>query len=323
MRFSAGVLATVLVVGCAVDDDGVDEANGEFRDSYESAAAEFPGDRGDFPFGPCDIFGDVLEFGDSALRAGYFGGVVGQGVLGPAFGMAGMDVVFDLYHRQLLVSNYTGVGATLTPKVGGQVEVYGGVAFGFQQGVADWYGYFVSASAGIGGQIPFFSASLNGQVFVSGVDTNGNGVVDGLLSPPEGVYGFAVGVEVGMAVSANPFPVDVPLSLSEGYWQADKARIRGFYERFQDDGIDVYMRDADTGERCPEDWPAVDTQRNCVIQFGQEHDGVMSSARDMVSGMCDLALGCTLPMSWAMASHALATAAIVRSGLDLNSFCGE
>ncbi len=276
----------------------------------------------------CKILGDVFQVGDQATRLGFFYGVEGEGVLGATYGMGGYDVVFDLYHRQMSVSKYFGMGLGV-PEISASLSFYVGVALGFQHGVSDWDGYFVTAETELG--LPFLKdyISLEPAFFVTGVDRNDDNVIspDEVLVPPEGVYGFSVGLSVG--VDALPDVLPVSGALTEGLWMPHKKAIRYFYDVLSDVSLfgvvdlDVELVDHETGELCPEDWPDVDQEADCILEFGQNASSNTKAALHEAWAICTLNGGCLFPLAGSAALASVAIGAFQDAGEALTDMCPD
>jgi len=275
----------------------------------------------------CKVLGDVFSTGDQVVRLGFFYGVEGEGVLGATYGMAGYDVVFDLYHRQMSVSKYFGGGMGM-PGLGVSASIYAGIAEGFQHGVGDWDGYFVNAEFDVG--LPFLKDyfSVTPVFFVSGVDQNDDNIISPseILTPPNGVYGFSVGLSVG--VDALPDVLPVSGAITEGLWMPHKSAIRHFYDFLDDTSIlgyqlDVELVDHETGELCPSDWPDVDSERECIVEFGNGQSSNTKAALHMAWGICELNGGCLFPLAGSAALSAVAIGAFQDAGNSLGDICPD
>ncbi len=316
-----------LVPACATPDTSAtkDEFAGDFGDLQD----EFGNGKADlfgFDIDPCTLLAPLARFGHDAMRSGLVVGVEGEGVLGASVGVGGFDLVWDLYHQQLSVSRYAGAGVGV-PGAGASVEAYAGAAFGFEHGAEDWDGYFVTAEAEVG--LPFLKdyVSLDPAGYVTGVDRNGDGVIapSEILAPPDGVYGFSVGVSLGFDLLPDPLPVGG--SVTEGYWQSYKPAIRHFYDdlaatrMFGVKQLQVRLVEPETGELCPSDWPNVDGERSCVIEFGNPGDSYLDRSINTAYSICHIAGGCSVPLTWPMSATAMAIAALRTSGLSFDQMC--
>lgn len=324
---TCALAASLAVTGCvtgdpgAVKDEFADEV-GPFQDEFGNGKADLFG----LDIDPCKLLGPLAELGDDGIRSGLVIGVEGEGVLGTAVGFGGFDLVWDLYHQQLSVSRYAGAGFGL-PGAGASVQGYVGAGFGFEEGVSDWDGYIVGASADISLPLLRDFVSLEPAVFVSGEDRNGDHVISPseVLAPPNGVYGFTMGVSLGFDLLPDPSPVGG--SIVEGYWQQYKTAVRAVYERlrgvkmFYVKDLQVRLVDAENGEACPESWPDQDGGRECVIEFGDPADSYLSRSVHTAYSMCYLTGRCAVPLTWPMSASALAVGALRSSGLSFSQFC--
>ena len=205
---------------------------------------------------------------------------------------------------------------------------YVGYAAGFRHGVVDWYGFHEQVSGELG--LPFFDDFLSIEVtaFRAAVDQDGDGEagVTELLSPPDGLFGYTVGVTAG--VDAFPDPLPVEFTLSDGYWEPHKEAIRRYYERFQEARflgfklpIKVRLVDAWDGTTCDEMWPLVDDEQDCVIEFGDPEKSRTRRALHLARSICSRTGGCALPISWPVAGAAVAIARLRDKGLAPSEFC--
>lgn len=289
------------------------DADRSGQEAPDGCAAD---ENADFDFlpKPCTLLKPFLEFGEDLMKMGLVFGVEGEGVLGSGSGFAGYDLVFDLYHNQMSVSKYKGVGIS-TPglAVGGQV--YMGVAFGFEHGVADWDGYFVTAGLEVNAlkHIPITSwmpaeLSVKATAFATGEDDSGDGIIapNEILVPPDGVYGLNIGVSAGVSLEIDNFSL-LPFSgsVSEGYWEPHNAWIKQFYDYFTtgyfgtDFGsISARLVDHHDGSECPENWPEEQPDKACIIEFGAAGASTLNRALHTARGICSVTGSCALPISW-------------------------
>jgi len=309
------------------------EANGAFNDLYdEFAEGDFGEDSKADGFwehvSPCDILGGIYEFANQLSQMGFFYGVEGEGVLGITNVMGGYDVVFDLYHRQMSVSKYFGGGVS-TPGLGVSVSAYVGVALGFRHGVSDWDGYFVTTETELSLPLLKDFLSLEPAFFVTGVDSNDDNIIDPteVLVPPNGVYGFSVGLSVGVDVLPDVLPVSA--AVTEGLWMPHKHGIKTFYEILEDQSIawvyhlNVHLVDHETGEECPPDWPDVEGDRDCIVEFGDEGMSNIKASLHMAWGICALNAGCLNPLAGSAALTAVAIGALRDAGDSLRDICPD
>lgn len=325
----AAVLA--LAPACALDNPDPSETKDQFSDDFNQLNGEFGNGKADL-FGlnidPCKMLAPLASWGHDAMRSGLVMGVEGEGVLGTAVGVGGFDLVWDLYHQQLSVSRYAGAGIGV-PGAGASVSAYAGAAFGFENGVDDWDGYFVTGEAEVG--LPFLKdyVSLTPEGYVTGVDSNGDGVISPseVLAPPDGVYGFSIGVSLGFDLLPDPLPVSG--SVTEGYWQPYKQAVRHFYDdlsstrMFGIKKMNVRLVEPETGEECAADWPNVDGEMDCVIEFGDPEDSYLTRSINTAYSICHIAGRCAVPLTWPMSATAMAIAALRTSGLSFDEMCPD
>jgi len=326
----AGLALLALATACAPSAD-TSQTKDEFADDFSQMSDEFGNGKADL-FGldidPCKMLAPLAGFGHDALRSGLVMGVEGEGVLGSAVAVGGFDLVWDLYHQQLSVSRYAGAGIGI-PGAGASVEAYVGAAFGFEQGVENWDGYFVTAEAEVG--LPFLKdyISLSPEGYVTGVDDNNDGIIEPseVLAPPDGVYGFSLGVSLGFDLLPDPLPVSG--AVTEGYWKPYKSAIRHFYDElastrmFGIKKLKVHLIEPETGEECAADWPNVDGDRECVIEFGDADDSYLSRSINTAYSICHIAGRCAMPLTWPMSATAMAIAALRSSGLSFGDMCPD
>lgn len=275
---------TLLNPGCATEGAQLPE---QLQDEFNSSLTDLNdvlgigGDESADVFGnldedPCEYLSELVNDRGELVPFGYFVGVSGELGLFVARGLVGVDVVFDLYHYQMGTSYYFGAGlGTLSGSV--SVAGYAGVARGFQQGVGDWNGWFVSSQLSVG--LPFLNDSVGfgTATFVSGVDEDSNHFIDAteILAPPRGVYGYQYSVSLGFDLMMFiPDPedlVNVDFEVTEALWHSFPQLNRAFYDYFEDSNLylfdeelSVHLVDAQTGEDCPVDWPQHLAAQNCV-----------------------------------------------------------
>jgi len=326
----ACALALSGAAACVAPDEGFD-AKGDFADevgAFQDGFGDGKADLFGFDIDPCELLAPLGEFGDDALRSGLVLGVEGEALLGAGVGFGGFDLVWDFYHQQMTVSRYTGAGLG-TPGVGASVQAYVGMAFGFDHGVTDWHGYFVTATAQIGLPLLDDYVSLDPGVYVSGVDDDGDGFIapSEVLAPPQGMYGFTMGVSLGFELLPDLLPIEG--SITEGRWRPYKRAIRHYYDRlsstrmFGVEQLDVRLVDHHSGERCSSQWPDVDGARDCIIEFGDPDDSYLRRSVHTAYSVCHLTGRCALPLTWPMSATALSMGALRTSGLSYDSFCPD
>lgn len=275
----------------------------------------------------CELIEPVARYGDALIRGGFVLGLEGALVLGPIDTFGGYDLVWDLYSQQVTVSRYGGSITTLD-EASISATAYVGFAAGFHGGVADWYGYHESVTVAVG--LPFlddfFSIDITG--FRSAVDLNGDGTADAseVLAPPDGVFGYTVGLTAG--IDAVPDPLPVELTLQEGYWEPHKPVIRSLYDRFHQAkvlgfNLPIAARLVDTadGSDCDEDWPLVDGERDCVIELGDPEKSRAKRALHVARSICTATKSCALPLTWSLAASALAVGKLRDMGLVPSELC--
>jgi len=321
----------VSCAGAPVDQARVDEAEADFGDAMADLQGEFGQDGKADLFGvdPCRFLAPLFAEGNDFTHAGLFVGVEGEGVLGATAAFGGYDLVWDLYHHQMSVSRYHGAGIS-TPKVGASVTAYAGFATGFHDGVGEWDGYFVTTAMDVG--LPFLKdfLSLEPAVFVSGVDQNGDHVIapDEVLIPPDGVYGFQIGVSLGFDLLPDPLPVGG--EVTEGLWEPYKPAIRYYYDKLADTRfarigtrLRVYLVDHQTGDLCAADWPDVDGERDCVVEFGERDWSHAHRGAHVAYSICSSLGGCGIPLSWPMSATAVAIGAYRDVGGAVEALCPD
>lgn len=328
---SVAILGTL--AGCAAGEPasgGEGDPSEEFDQSVQDLEMEFGDDTKADVFGvdECDVLRPLLDAADGSIRSGFFLGVKGSAVIGGVAGPSGYDLVFDLYHHQATVSQYKGDGVALK-LAGAGVEVYAGVANGFDYGVNDWNGYFVTTSLSL--SLPFLEGflSLDPALFVSAEDRNGDGIIGEteVLTPPDGVYGFGVGVEVSLSI---PTGLPVGGSVIEGLWQPHPEAIRWFYDMFRDTRffrvggrLSVRLIDDRTGEECHPDWPEARPDQDCVIEFGDPGWSHTRRGLHLGYGVCSATAGCEVPASWPMSAAAIGVGAVRDAGGELAELCPD
>lgn len=323
MRRILAIAAAASLTGCLAPDPA-DQARDDFEDAFGELESEYGEGKADL-FGflpdPCELLAPLLEHGDAMTHAGLFVGVAGDGVLGPAVGFAGMDLVWDLYHQQFTVARYRGAGLNVGADAGAGVHGYVGAAFGFQRSVAEWYEWFVTGNLSFG--LPFLEdfASVNTSLFVSGVDENGDSVIDSteVLIPPDGVYGFQVGVRLGFDLLPDPLPVGA--AVTEGYWRSYDRAILHYYDFFFERGIEVRLVDSRDGSECTPGWPYDGSGGPCVIEIGDPDDSWLWRSLDSARAICHATGSCAVPLAWPMSATAVAIGAVRSSGLEPSDLC--
>ncbi len=189
-------IATSLLLcaaACAEPADG--------DDGFEDAVAEldeFNDGKYDL-FGPggvdaCALLEPIFEYGERLMRAGYVVGVSGPDVLGEGTGRGGYELVFDVFHQQFTVTGHLGQSVLAPPWATeadqDEASWYDGVAFGLEAGVHDWHGAYAAPLSSFG--LPFIekAEAKIPPLFVRAIDNNGDAIAEGVVLPPEGVYGF-------------------------------------------------------------------------------------------------------------------------------------
>lgn len=277
----------------------------------------------------CELIEPVARYGDALIKSGFLIGLEGTLVAGFVDLYGGYDIVWDLYHQQLAVSSYHGSVTTMDEfSVSG--TAYVGFVAGLRGGVGDWFGFHESLSLEIG--LPYLDDYLSLELtgFRAAVDQNGDGVADvtELLPPPDGVFGYSIGLTLGIDALPDPLPVEV--SANAGTWQPHKTRIRAYYERFREAtlfGVElpiaVSLVDAADGSACDPDWPSTDEERNCVIQFGKPGTSHTRRSLHLVRSLCKVTHSCGLPLTWPLAGAAVAIAKLRDLGLTPSDLCPD
>ena len=339
-RFTSSLSKTIVLIammslastlGCSDQPQADQEIQEEFEASLASLNQSYGGQgKADFAgiIDPCDLLKPVQEWGDEIIRSGFFMGVYGEGTLGPGLGMGGYDVVWDFYHGQLSVSAYRGFGIDFSGGAGASAGVYAGWVGGFEHGVSDWDGYHATASTELGLPLIKEYIHLKPEVFVSAVDHNEDEIIDPseLLLPPEGVYGFSVGVGVGVELIPDPLPIS--FSVANGYWAPHEQGISALYHKLKrkrllqviGEPLAVSLVDAETGALCSESWPQDASHhegpyqgsghQECVIQLGRPEWSHTRNAFHVAASICALSQGCLTPLSWPQSATALAIGAL-------------
>jgi hypothetical protein len=329
------VASLVVLAGCVSDNDWPQDPSSEaFTEAMGDLDGEFGGDGkadlfDDLVPDPCELLHPIFVHGDAMSRAGFFMGVEGDGVLGVSESFGGYDIVWDLYHQQMTVSRYGGYGVA-TPGIGASIEPYVGFAAGFEHGVSDWDGYFVTTEIHFG--LPFLDdfVGIQTSLFVTGVDADDDGIIgtSEMLLPPEGVYGFGVGVTFGFELLPDIVPIEG--SITEGYWQPYPWALRAFYDRLAatrffwvGNRLTVQLVDHHTGQPCHPDWPEVDAHQDCVIQFGDPEWSYTRNATHVAYSICELSGSCAIPLSWPVAGTAIAIGAFRDFGGSFAEMCPD
>jgi hypothetical protein len=284
----------------------------------------------------CELLEPLVVLGDRFLALGYFVGAEGQGVLPGVVGVGGYDIVWDLYHHQLAAHRYTGVGLTSNLGASASGTVYAGMAFGFEHGVGDWEGHFVTVSADLSLPLLREFISLTPTGFISATDLDGDGIIDSTDElEPGGVDGFAVGVTGGAPLIPDPLPVSGTVTSAE--WTRHDDLTRALYDELAD--IDVLwapdpvvrLVDPDTGADCLElnpYWPDVPVgvdapPMDCVIELGDPRDGHLRRSVDDAMALCHFSAGCKVPIAWPAATTALAVGAYRDRRDEINAYCSD
>ncbi|MFN0252354.1 MAG: hypothetical protein ACKV2T_36095 [Kofleriaceae bacterium] len=322
--FAFATLLSMTALG-ACTDEASDES---FEDGIGPLQEQF-GDEGKadlFGVDACALLEPLLPFGDDAIRSGLILGVQGNGVLGIGVGYGGFDLAWDLYHQQLVVSYYGGAGLG-TPGVGASVTAYAGAAFGFENGARDWRGHSVVTDAQIG--LPFLDdyISLNPVFFTSPHDSDNDGrvAVTEAIAPPDGIYGFSLGVTLAYDLLPDPLPIEG--SITVGQWAPFKHAIRAFYERLRRvtiptvGALKVRLVDSRTGAACPANWPTQSGSRDCVMEFGDRNQGWVTRSIHTAYSICTIAGNCAVPLSWPMAATAVAIGVLRSQDVSISGLC--
>ncbi len=149
----------------------------------------------------------------------------------------------------------------------------------------------------------------------------------GISIPPDGVYGFSMGVELGVDL-----PTGLPIegTVTQGLWQPYKRAIRYYYDRFRRTRflgvgrhLDAHLVDQETGEACNADWPETDGQRDCVVRFGESTWSHTYRGLLVAYSICTASGGCGIPLSWPLSSGALAVGALRDAGDRVQRLCPD
>jgi hypothetical protein len=165
------------------------------------------------------------------------------------------------------------------------------------------------------------------MTFVSGVDANEDGLISPteVLVPPNGVYGFGVGLSVGVEV-----PTGLPIAgtVTEGLWQPYDTAIRHYYDELRNtrflrvgSHLDVHLVDHETGRECHEDWPYSGTDEACVIEFGDPSWSHTRRGLHTGYGICTVTGRCAVPIAWPMSAAAIGVGALRDAGGAVRTLC--
>ena len=325
------IIITFLPTGCAQQAEVIDPNAGVTDDptSPEQVAVD-NGDMDDFvsevatlqgTFGDenktdfmsmatvCEIVRPIARFGDDLTRSGFLMGIEGTRVLGFFNSFGGYDLVWDLYHQQFSVSRYGG-SLTTTDELALTATAYVGYAAGFEHGVADWNGTHEQVSLEFG--LPWLDDFLSIEVTGFKTDT--------------GVFGYTAGITAGLDAFPEPLPIEV--TISEGIWEPHKLLIAEYYRRFLDAKflgfklpLKAHLIDPLDGSVCDPDWPMIDEDRDCVIQFGDPDQSRTRRSIHLARSLCIATHGCALPMTWPVASSAIAIGKLRDLGLTPSELC--
>ena len=297
------LLLSSMLIACADVPTTGQDIDDEFSLAINQLEANHGGpDKADF-FGiidPCDILTPFQEWSDQLLRSGFFLGVQGEGVLGAGTGFGGMDIVWDFYHNQITVSAYKGLGISLSPGVNLSASIYTGWVTGFQHGVSDWDGKHYQVSGEV--SLPFVREfiHLKPETFV---------IPKGLSNHEKDhdmndLFGFSIGISLGLELFPEPSPLS--LSVSQGEWTPNDQGISSLYHKLKNkriiplvgEALAIHLVDHHTGETCSEQWPAVDHDKDCVIQLGDSSWSHTRNALHFATSVCSLTNNCVSPLSW-------------------------
>ena len=324
------------LLGCSSTESETDPSLDEFQKAMNTLNYAYGSqEKADFSriLSPCELLDPIFEWGSEALRSGFFMGVSGEGTLGAGIGLGGYDVVWDFYHAQATLSKYYGGGINLGLGAGVSASLYAGWVSGFQHGVSDWDGYHVAISTEL--SVPFLKEyiHLKPELFTSAEDRNGDALIDPteIIPPLQGMYGFSIGVGVGLELIPNPIPISA--SIIEGLWMPHRSGIVGLYDQLKrkrlipliGEPLEVSLIDEETGQPCPEDWieeqEHIDSKTEgmdhanqthhteCIIQFGRPEWSHLRNALHVAASVCSLSGGCLTPLSWPQSGLALAIGA--------------
>ena len=309
------LLFSLIAWSCADLANTEDEINDEFSSVIDQLESNYGSpEKADF-FGildPCDILTPLQEWSDQLLHSGFFIGVQGESLLGAGTGFGGMDIVWDFYHSQITVSAYKGLGISLSPGVNVSGGVYTGWVTGFKHGVSDWDGKHYQVSGEV--SLPFIReyVHLKPEVFVIPKESDPhyanyeNNELEGNL------FGFSIGISLGLELFPEPSPITV--SVSQGEWTPNDQAISNLYHKLKSkrifpvvgEPLAIRLVDHHTGITCSEQWPAIDYDKDCVIQLGDSSWSHTRNALHFATSVCSLTNDCVSPLSWPVSMLSIA-----------------
>ncbi|QQR89537.1 MAG: hypothetical protein IPJ88_15255 [Myxococcales bacterium] len=229
-------------------------------------------------------YGIPEGFADDAMHPAIFVGGSAKGSLKILQGvdsvLRGIDVVADLYNQEIMVLGYAGNGTNVSKLFSGgaSFSMYGGAAYGLENGLSDWYGFFNGASVGIN-PLPVLKRFLNADLnwFRSGTDLDGDHLIapEELHNPPEGVYGFSVGATVGFdvlgalwdaaSVAVLGIPGALPLSAgtSTTHYHPWNYGTLLLFEELKKVGLPVTLKDCDCDYMPVSEFVSAQPQGDC------------------------------------------------------------
>ena len=145
-----------------------------------------------------EIWGDTLpeKFTEDVMQMALVDGAVvgaeasGQPLVDNLLGQVGVDIVYDLWNHNIMVTMYQGYH--LFGYLGAHIAVYKGIAFGLDDHIYNYSGRFDTLSVTAG--IPFLTLGALPDITLAGFVSSG-------MWPPEGVYGATLGAEYDVSLN--------------------------------------------------------------------------------------------------------------------------
>jgi hypothetical protein len=278
--------------------------------------------------GPCDVISNFLgtESHDfNPLEMAYFLELEVEGNISGKTWNSGIDIVSDMKHHQFAVFSFKGEGIRSTlMSAGGAAEVYGGLAFGFEDSILEWEGNYTKANLDYN-PIPPLKALFSGNagLMVHGVQEKHALQFDSDYNTIVGVYG-------GFEASVRPYfnfetGLGVTAEAHSGKRTLDKNFTRALYGKIKErpvsrilswfglDGgtVDVRLVTAD-GDLCPEQWPKKEPEKKCVIEVGSDNDPNWKKSLKMAGATCSALGGCDVNPLAATAAQVIASVGLVQ-----------
>ncbi len=300
------------------------------------------------PKAMCDGFLAAWDAAEWTRRPGLVAGIGGSA--GGMFGIGvdigmGTEMVWDFYHHQAMAAWWKGGGPSFGPEfnvASASGQVYLGLAMGFPNDVTDWLGSFQSLDIGV--EITTIvneivqaltglgvGVTVGGQFYTS-VDDGGTRVEP--WNGGTGGAGLAVGgaVEWGYSVPGLMIPIGGPLGLVPeihatlaGHTYEFKVMTRALYDQMRSGFIraPAYLVDPAAGTDCHADWPTVDGDDTCVIEFGRRTESPLERALGTQLGLCKVVgIGSCLSQTMlSVASLNLSSAALHQTGSVIEQYC--